>query len=158
MNINYISRNVGLALVFNAAFMFLSVLVSLCYGMDGSFSPLLLSGVITIAVGAFPLVFVRKTGSITVKEGFFTIVFTWFLVCVFGSLPYILWGGDFSVIDAWFESVSGYTTTGCTSLSDVESLPHGLLFWRSSTHYLGGLGVVVFMILVLPYARATFGL
>ena len=82
MNINYISRNVGLALVFNAAFMFLSVLVSLCYGMDGSFSPLLLSGVITIAVGAFPLVFVRKTGSITVKEGFFTIVFTPYLSLV----------------------------------------------------------------------------
>ncbi len=158
MNINYVSRNVGIALVFNAAFMFLGVLVSLCYGLDASFSPLLLSGVITLAVGLFPLIFVRKSGIISVKEGFFTIVCTWLLVCVFGALPYILWGGDFSVIDAWFESVSGYTTTGCTVLSDVEALPHGLLFWRSSTHYLGGLGVVVFMILVLPYARATFGL
>ena len=104
MNINYISRNVGIALVFNAAFMFLGVLVSLCYGMDASFSPLLLSGVITLAVGCFPLVFVKKIGTITVKEGFFTIVLTWLLVCVFGALPYILWGGDFAIIDAWFES------------------------------------------------------
>ncbi len=158
MNINYISRNVGIALVLNAAFMFLSVIVSLCYEMDDAFSPLFLSGVITLASGAFPLVFVREVGTVTLKEGFFTIVLTWLLVCVFGSLPYILWGGDFSVIDAWFESVSGYTTTGCTALSDVEALPHSLLFWRTSTHYIGGLGVVVFMIIVLPNARSTFGL
>ncbi|MBQ3383367.1 MAG: TrkH family potassium uptake protein [Bacteroidales bacterium] len=158
MNINYISRNVGIALVLNAAFMFLSVIVSLCYGMDGGFSPLFLSGVITLVAGSFPLLFVKTPGTVTLKEGFFTIVLTWLLVCVFGSLPYILWGGDFAVIDCWFESVSGYTTTGCTALTDVESLPHSLLFWRTSTHYLGGLGVVVFMILVLPNARSTFGL
>lgn len=158
MNINYISRNVGFALVFNAAFMFLSVIVSLCYGMDEAFSPLFLSGIISAAAGSFPLVFVKTGGAVTLKEGFFTIVLTWFLVCVFGALPYLLWGGDFSVIDAWFESVSGYTTTGCTALSDVEALPHSLLFWRSSTHYIGGLGVVVFMIIVLPNARSTFGL
>ena len=158
MNINYISRNVGIALVLNAAFMFLSVIVSLCYGMDEAFSPLFLSGVITLASGSFPLLFVKTGGAVTLKEGFFTIVLTWLLVCVFGALPYLLWGGDFAVIDAWFESVSGYTTTGCTSLSDVEALPKSLLFWRTSTHYLGGLGVVVFMIIVLPNARSTFGL
>ncbi|MBR2134633.1 MAG: TrkH family potassium uptake protein [Bacteroidales bacterium] len=158
MNVNYISRNVGIALVLNAAFMFLSVIVSLCYGMDEAFSPLFLSGVITVAAGSFPLIFVKTGGAVTLKEGFFTIVLTWLLVCVFGALPYILWGGEFSVVDAWFESVSGYTTTGCTSLRDVEALPKSLLFWRSSTHYMGGLGVVVFMILVLPNARSTFGL
>lgn len=158
MNINYISRNVGLALVFNAAFMFLSVLVSLIYGRDSSFSPLFLSGVITLAVGCFPLLFVRKGGQVTAKEGFFTIVCTWFLVCIFGAFPYVLWGGEFSVINAWFESVSGYTTTGSTILEDIESLPKGLLFWRTSTHYIGGLGVVVFMILILPNSRGTFGL
>ncbi|MBO6222771.1 MAG: TrkH family potassium uptake protein [Bacteroidales bacterium] len=158
MNVNYISRNVGIALVLNAAFMFLSVIVSLCYGMDEAFSPLFLSGVITVAAGSFPLIFVKTGGVVTLKEGFFTIVLTWLLVCVFGALPYILWGGEFSVVDAWFESVSGYTTTGCTSLRDVEALPKSLLFWRSSTHYMGGLGVVVFMILVLPNARSTFGL
>ena len=65
-------------------------------------------------------------------------------------LPYILYGGEFSVINAWYESVSGYTTTGATILTNVEALPKGLLFWRSSTHFLGGIGVVLFMLLILP--------
>ncbi len=158
MNINYISRNIGLALVLNAAFMFLSVIVSLCYGRDAAFSPLLLSAVVTLAVGAFPLLFVRRGGAVTIKEGFFTIISTWFLVSVFGAFPYLLWGDDFTPINAWFESVSGYTTTGSTILDDIESLPHSLLFWRSSTHYIGGLGVVVFMVLILPNYRNVFGL
>jgi trk system potassium uptake protein TrkH len=63
-----------------------------------------------------------------------------------------MWGGEFTLINAWFESVSGYTTTGSTILQDIEALPHSLLFWRSSTHYIGGLGVVVFLLLVLPGA------
>jgi trk system potassium uptake protein TrkH len=71
-------------------------------------------------------------------------------------LPYVLWGGDFTLINAWFESASGYTTTGATILSEIESLPHGLLFWRSSTHFIGGLGVVVFIIMFLP-AVGTVG-
>jgi len=71
-------------------------------------------------------------------------------------LPYLLWGGgEFSMMNAWYESVSGYTTTGSTILRDIESLPHGLLFWRSSTHFLGGIGVVIFMLLILPSA-STF--
>jgi trk system potassium uptake protein TrkH len=67
-------------------------------------------------------------------------------------LPYVLWGGEFTLINAWFESVSGYTTTGATILNDIEALPRSLLFWRSSTHYIGGLGVVVFLLLVMPDA------
>jgi trk system potassium uptake protein TrkH len=67
-------------------------------------------------------------------------------------LPYIIWGGEFTIINAWFESVSGYTTTGATILNDIEALPKSLLFWRSSTHFIGGLGVVVFLLLVLPQA------
>ena len=71
---------------------------------------------------------------------------------VVGMLPYVLWGGEFSLMNAWFESVSGYTTTGATILNDIEILPDSLLFWRSSTHYIGGLGVVVFLLLVMPDA------
>ena len=67
-------------------------------------------------------------------------------------LPYVLYGGEFTLINAWFESVSGYTTTGSTILNDIEGLPESLLFWRSSTHYIGGLGVVVFLLLVMPEA------
>ena len=150
MNLSVVARNIGIALLSNAVFMFLGVIVSIVYGFDSSFSPLLLSGVITLIAGLFPLVFVRKGNSINAKEGFTIVVFAWVLSCLFGMLPYVLWGGEFTLINAWYESVSGYTTCGGTILSDVESLPKGLLFWRSSTHFLGGLGIVVFMLLVLP--------
>ena len=150
MNLSVVARNIGIALLSNAVFMFLGVIVSIVYGFDSSFSPLLLSGVITLIAGLFPLVFVRKSNSINAKEGFTIVVFAWVLSCSFGMLPYVLWGGEFTLINAWYESVSGYTTCGGTILSDVESLPKGLLFWRSSTHFLGGLGIVVFMLLVLP--------
>lgn len=150
MNISVVSRNIGIALLFNAAFMFISVLVSVIYDFDSAFSPLLLSGVITFTTGLFPLIFVRKHEEIHIKEGFTIIVLSWILSCIFGMLPYVLWGGEFSLINAWFESVSGYTTTGGTILTDIEALPKSLLFWRSSTHFIGGIGVVVFMLLILP--------
>ncbi len=150
MNISVVARNIGIALLFNAMFMFLSAAVSVIYDFDSAFSPLLLSGVITFTTGLFPLIFVRKHEEIHIKEGFTIIVLAWILSCLFGMLPYVLWGGEFSLINAWFESVSGYTTTGGTILQDIEALPKSLLFWRSSTHFIGGIGVVVFMLLILP--------
>ena len=156
MNLRIVSRNIGLALIFNAFFMFLSMMVSIVYDFDSSFSPLLLSCFITAIAGIFPLIFVRKNENINIKEGFTIIILSWILSCLFGMLPYLLWGGgEFSIMNAWYESVSGYTTTGSTILRDIESLPHGLLFWRSSTHFLGGIGVVIFMLLILPSA-STF--
>lgn len=150
MNVSVVARNIGIALLFNAMFMFISVAVSVVYDFDSAFSPLLLSGVITFTTGLFPLIFVRKHEEIHIKEGFTIIVLSWILSCLFGMLPYVLWGGEFSLINAWFESVSGYTTTGGTILQDIEALPKSLLFWRSSTHFIGGIGVVVFMLLILP--------
>ncbi len=150
MNISVVSRNIGIALVFNAIFMFLGAATSVIYDFDSAFSPLFLSAVITFTTGMFPLIFVRKNEDINIKEGFTIIVFSWVLSCLFGMLPYVLWGGEFSLINAWYESVSGYTTTGATILTDVESLPKSLLLWRSSTHFLGGIGVVIFMLLILP--------
>ncbi len=154
MNLKVVSRNVGFALLLNALFMFISAIVSGIYGFDTSFSPLLLSAIITTVAGTFPLIFVRRFYDISIKEGFAIVVLSWVLSCLFGMLPYVLYGGEFSIVNAWFESVSGYTTTGSTILSDVEILPKGLLFWRSSTHWLGGIGVVLFMLLVLPSLSA----
>lgn len=153
MNLKAISLNVGRALLVSALFMFLSIIVSLMDGRDSAFVPLLISFIITLIVGAFPFVFVRKATVVSLRDGFLTIVFSWFLSFIFGMLPYVLWGGEFTLINAWFESVSGYTTTGATILTDVEVLPRSLLFWRSSTHYIGGLGVVVFLLLVMPEAN-----
>ena len=141
-----------MALLVSALFMLLSIIVSLIYGRDAAFTPLLISFIITLLVGAFPFIFVRKASVMSLREGFVTIVLSWLLSFIFGMLPYVLWGGEFTLINAWFESVSGYTTTGSTILTDVEALPKSLLFWRSSTHYIGGLGVVVFLLLVMPGA------
>jgi len=152
MNIRSISTNVGKALLVSALFMFLSIIVSLMNGMDSAFTPLLISFIITLLVGSFPFIFVKKAPVLTLRDGFVTIVLAWILSFVFGMLPYVLWGGEFTLVNAWFESVSGYTTTGSTILNDIEALPKSLLFWRSSTHYIGGLGVVVFLLLVIPEA------
>lgn len=152
MDIKVISRNVGLALLVSALFMFLSMAVSLLNGMDSAFGPLSISFIITLTVGAFPFIFVREASPISLPDGFMIIVLSWLLSFLFGMLPYVLWGGEFSLVNAWFESVSGYTTTGSTILTNVEVLPKSLLFWRSSTHFIGGLGVVVFLLLVMPDA------
>ena len=155
MNIKLIARYIGIALLFNALFMFISLGVSAINDFDSSFSPLLLSGLITAMVGCFPLIFVRGQDDVNLREGFAITIFSWILSCIFGMLPYVMWGGEFSLSNAWYESVSGYTTTGGTILQNVEALPKGLLFWRSSTHFIGGMGVMVFMLLVLP-SMSTF--
>ncbi len=149
MNISAISRNIGIVLLINAFFMLLCLVASIFSGIDSSFSPLLLSAIITLVVGAFPVIFVRHPSHVNTREGFVIAVLSWVVSCIFGMLPFVLWGGEFSLVNAWFESVSGYTTTGATILTDVEALPNGLLLWRSSTHFMGGTGVVLF-ILLLP--------
>ena len=152
MNIKAISLNVGKALLVSALFMFLSIIVSIIEGYDSAFTPLLISFIITLLVGAFPFIFVKKSEALSLNDGFLTIVLSWVLSFIFGTMPYVLWGGEFTLINAWFESVSGYTTTGATILTNVEALPKSLLFWRSSTHFIGGLGVIVFLLLVMPQA------
>ena len=123
MNWKAISRNVGLALLVSSLFMFLSVLVSVLNGNDSALAALIISFTITFLVGVFPFIFVRRTQAISLKEGYVTITLSWLLSFIFGMLPYALWGGPFTVINAWFESVSGFTTTGSSILSEVESLP-----------------------------------
>lgn len=152
MNLKAISLNVGRALLVSALFMLMSIILSILDGYDSGFTPLVISFIITLIVGGFPFIFVRKAQILTLRDGFLTIVFSWLLSFVFGMLPYVLWGGEFTLINAWFESVSGYTTTGATILNDIEALPRSLILWRSSTNFIGGLGVVVFLLLVMPDA------
>ena len=152
MNVKAISRNVGYALLVSALFMLLSIFVSVGHGNDSALAALIISFTITFTVGIFPFIFVKKTSEITMKDGYMITVLSWLLSFIFGMLPYALWGGPFTIENAWFESVSGFTTTGATILENVEALPASLLFWRSSTHFIGGLGVVVFLLLVIPNA------
>ena len=149
MTIKSISTNIGKALLINAFFMFIAIVISVIEGFDSGFTPLAISFSVTFITGMFPFIFVKSEPSATLQSGFMTIVLSWLLSFVFGMLPYVLWGGEFTLINAWFESVSGYTTTGATILTDIESLPKSILFWRSSTHFIGGLGVIIFLLMVL---------
>jgi trk system potassium uptake protein TrkH len=131
--------------------MFISAGVAFFDPLDNSsFFPLLVSAFITALVGVFPLIFVPSDLDLSLKEIYCIVVFAWLSGCFFGMLPYIMYGGEFSVTNAWFESVSGFTTTGASILNDIEALPKGILLWRASTHFIGGVGVIVFVLLVLP--------
>lgn len=150
MNIKAISTNIGKALLINALFMFISILISIFNGFDSAFTPLLISFLVTFITGTFPFIFVKESRAASLQDGYLIIVLSWLLSFIFGMLPYVLWGGEFTLVNAWFESVSGYTTTGSTILTDIEALPKSLLFWRSSTHFIGGLGVIIFLLMILP--------
>lgn len=144
-----IFRYGGIALLINGAFLFLSAFVSLLNGDSGLF-PILYTGFIAVLFGVFPFIFIPASEEITNKEGFTIVVSSWLLSCLIGMLPYLLWGGEFTLVKAWFESVSGFTTTGASILKDIEALPPGLLFWRASTHWIGGVGIIIFVLSVLP--------
>lgn len=155
MRLYVIFRYVGLIMLVNALFMLLSSGVAMLNGYDSGFYPLLMSFILTCALGVFPLIFVRGKESVTTKEGYMVVVLAWLLACFVGTMPYLIWGGEFSLVNAWFESVSGFSTTGSTILNNIEALPKSLLFWRSCTHWLGGIGVVMFVLVVLPSLGQT---
>jgi trk system potassium uptake protein TrkH len=149
MRLPVVLRYVGFVLLINALFLLAAAMISL-YDRDSALLPLLYAGIVTSLFGVFPLIFVPPTTSLTNKEGFIVVLSSWLLTCVAGVVPYVLWGGEFDLTNAWFESVSGFTTTGSSILTDVEALPRGLLFWRSSTHWIGGTGIIIFVLSVLP--------
>ena len=150
MRVPIVLRYIGMVMQFVATFMLASAGVSMLNGYDSAYYPLLLSSFITALLGAFPLFFVEREGEIKTKEGYAIVVGSWLVACIVGMFPYLIWGGEFTLINAWFESVSGFTTTGASILNDIEFLPRGLLFWRSSSAWIGGIGVVMFALVILP--------
>ena len=150
MRVNVVIRYIGLVMQFVASFMLISAIVSMLNGYDSAFYPLLLSSFMTALLGTFPLFFVEKVDEIKTKEGYAIVVGSWLVACIVGMFPYLIWGGEFTFANAWFESVSGFTTTGASILNDIEFLPRGLLFWRSATAWIGGIGVVMFALVILP--------
>jgi len=129
--------------------MLISTVISLIYN-ETSFTPLLISSSACILLGLLPVVLIEKIHEVKFHEGLAISVIGWFVTCFTGLFPFYLWGGEFTFTNALFESVSGYTTTGASILIDVEALPKGLLFWRSSTSFVGGLGIILFVLLILP--------
>lgn len=133
-----------------AAFMLASAGISYVNNVDSSYSPLVMSSLLTLLIGCFPLIFVPRSDRISQKEGYCIVVGAWVVASVVGMFPYLMWGGEFTPINAWFESVSGFTTTGASILNDIEALPRGLQFWRMATCWIGGIGVVMFALVILP--------
>lgn len=155
MRYNVVLRYIGVVLLLNAIFLLISAAISFFNDMDTAFYPLLLSAVLTGVLGAFPMIFVSRPSQINMKEGYGVVVGAWLTACLVGTFPYLLWGGEFNIPTAWFESVSGFTTTGSTAVNDIEIIPKGLLFWRSATHWLGGIGVVMFVLIIMPAMGKT---
>ena len=143
MNWKIITWYMGVSLLLVATLMTVSGIIALCTPGDESQIPLLFSAFLTGTVGFYSLIFVRKgQHKLNFREGNSIVVGAWLLACVFGSFPYLFYGGEFTPINAIFESVSGFTTTGASILNNIEALPRGLQFWRISTAWVGGVGIV----------------
>ncbi|MFO7632197.1 MAG: TrkH family potassium uptake protein, partial [Caldilinea sp.] len=139
----------GYLLTFLAVFMLTSLPWSFYYG-ERDWPLILLGSGITAGVGFLITRFTNLDQDIRVRDGFAVVSFAWLLFSLFGSLPFILTGAIPSFTDAIFETVSGFTTTGASILTDIESLSRGVLFWRSMTHWIGGMGIIVMSLAVLP--------
>lgn len=152
MKLNYkiIFHFLGLLLLFNGGFMLLSAIISLIY-KDGVTLQIFLAGITTLLVGLLAMVFTRSHNKeMNKREGYIVVAFGWIIMSLSGSLPYILTDSIPSFTNAFFETMSGYTTTGASILNDIEAVPKGVLFWRSLTHWIGGMGIIVLAIAILP--------
>lgn len=152
MNFAMIFRILGWMMMFEAAFMAPSGVAALIYRERAGLW-LAVSMVICLAVGGLMVLLSRpKVRRIYAREGSVICALSWFLYSIFGALPFRLSGSIPNMFDAVFETASGFTTTGASILSDVEALPHCLLFWRSFTHWVGGMGILVFVMAIIPLA------
>lgn len=147
-----ILRFTGISILFVSALMLVSLLISLIHGADASTMPLLISAIVTGLAGFIPLKFIKPVPRIYDEEGVYIVVFSWIASCIFGMLPFLLYGHEFSFTNALFESISGFTTTGASILNDIEALPLGLLFWRTATAWVGGIGIVTIFSMMVPKA------
>lgn len=154
MNISMITYVVGWILNCGAGMMLLPCFAALIYGEKAGWA-FVITMLISLAIG-IPLVLKGpKNRVFYVREGFVTVALSWLALSIVGSLPFLISGAIPTVIDALFETVSGFTTTGASILSDVESLPRCILLWRSFTHWIGGMGVLVFILSILPLAGGS---
>jgi len=137
----------ALTIVIGATMLF-PLLVSLAFG-DGDTRALFESMVITLCLGGLVYIVTRHPHDLSPRQVFLGVSLSWIFASLFGALPMWL-ATDISYTDCFFEAMSGFTTTGASILTDIESLPHGVLFWRSFTHWLGGMGIIVFTVTVMP--------
>ncbi len=154
LNINLILKVISLNMFITAIALLICIPVGIYY--NESTMAFIVSSVIAMVLGLIILFFSGKRESgynLHVKDTFITVTVSWLTISLTGSLPYLLSGAIPSFSDAFFESVSGFTTTGSSILTDIESLPMSVLFWRSLTHWIGGIGIIVLVILIMPKFR-----
>lgn len=150
MHFASIAHVIGVLLIVTGSSMSLPIACSFYY-QENDLHSLIYSSLITLGAGLPIHLIFRKYNELTIKDGFIIAVTGWIFVSAFSALPFMLHGSIPSFTDAFFEMISGYTTTGATILTDIEALPHGLLFWRSQTHLLGGMGFLTLAIIFLPH-------
>ncbi|MBO5000712.1 MAG: TrkH family potassium uptake protein [Bacteroidaceae bacterium] len=150
INVKMIYRILGCLLFIEATFMVLCTLMSVYYQED-DLSAFIFSTLITTGAG-IPLVYAGKGAErkLSRRDGYIIVTFAWIIISIFGTLPYYISGYIPNITNAFFETMSGFSTTGASILNNIESLPHALLFWRSLTQWIGGMGIVIFTIAVLP--------
>ncbi len=150
INLRVISNIIGFLLILDGIAMMFGIPFSIYYG-DDDILVLLISGIGT-AIFGFVLYYFTKGSDkeIRKREGYIVVSLGWIAMTIFGAIPFVVHGSIPSITDAFFETMSGFTTTGASILNDIESLPHGLLFWRSLTQWLGGMGFIVLSLAILP--------
>lgn len=140
----------GLLLLCNGGFMLLSVLVSWLYD-DGVTLEISMAALLTLFLGTLLMFSTRgHSKEVKIREGYIIVTFGWIFMALSGSLPYVISEAIPGFTNAFFETMSGYTTTGASILNDIEAIPKGILFWRSLTHWIGGMGIIVLAIAILP--------
>ena len=149
MEYGVVAKVLGYLLMLEAGLMTPALLIALYYKSE-DWLALLISIFVTGIIGFILSKAFRYRDNVQIKEGMAIVGLGWILVSLFGSLPFILSGAIPSWIDAFFESVSGFTTTGSSIVDNIESFPKGVLFWRSFTHWIGGMGILVFTVALLP--------
>lgn len=149
MNYSMIFYIIGWILISEAAFMVPPCIVAMIYGEQDGWA-FVAAIILCLLIGLPRVLRQPKDKVFYTREGFVTVASSWIIMSIIGSLPFLFSGSISNVVDALFETVSGFTTTGASILSDVESLPKCILFWRSFTHWIGGMGVLVFLLSLLP--------
>ncbi len=150
MNLKIIIRVLGFLIFVEGVAMLLALAVSLIYGEYDSTAFLISSGICLVTGGIIAWLTNGVSKDIGKREGFIIVALVWVVFSFFGSLPYVISGSIPNFTNAFFETISGFTTTGSSILSDIESLPHGILFWRSISQWLGGMGIIVLSLAILP--------
>ena len=142
-------RYAGFSLIGVSLMMYLAAFIAYRNNYDDSFTPLIFAAMAATLCGTFAIIGTRPQEKMGVEEGYRIVTGCWIAACLFGAIPYLIFGGEFTVVNAFFESVSGFTTTGASILNNIEGLPMGLQFWRIASAWIGGIGIVTLVSLVI---------